>query len=312
MKNLFKLSLTAGFLCFCFATKAQNEKPALLLSLHYYDANNRVQWLQVQGRIKANNQLTPLDGAVIQLYLDSLSPEFLITKLRTDEKGEGRTVIPPSFKEKWNASSQHKFIAVAEATNKEDETSTELEISKARISVDTVNESGTPSVSVLVQGWENGQWVPEKGVEVKIGVERLGGALKIGDNESLTTDSLGMVKEEFKLDSLPAQDAKGNLVLIARVEDNDRFGNLSQEKTVPWGKYYVRENHFGERSLWAARFRTPVWLLFMAYSIIATVWTVIIYLLYQIFRIKKLGARTYEEKAQRKEDAEVFAENKLV
>src|SRR5438270_2991438 len=113
MKNLFKLSLTAGFLCFCFATKAQNEKPTLLLSLHYYDANNRVQWLQVQGRIKANNQLKPLDGAVIQFYLDSLSPEFLITKLRTDEKGEGRTVIPPSFKEKWNASSQHKFIAVA-------------------------------------------------------------------------------------------------------------------------------------------------------------------------------------------------------
>ena len=144
------------------------------------------------------------------------------------------------------------------------------------------------------------------------GVERLGGALKIGDNESLTTDSLGMVKEEFKLDSLPAQDARGNLVLIAKVEDNDRFGNLSQEKTVPWGKYYVRENHFGERSLWAARFRTPVWLLFMAYSIIATVWTVIIYLLYQIFRIKKLGVRIYEEKAQRKEDAEVFAEDKLV
>jgi hypothetical protein len=289
MKNLCNAILLLALACFALASKAQEEKPTLLLSLHYFEANNSVQWLQVQGRIKANNQLQPLNGAVIQLYLDSLSPGFLITKLRTDEKGEGRSVLPPSMKNQWNASSEHKFIAVAEATTREGETTTELQINKARILLDTINESGARSVTVQVQGWEKGGWFPQKGVEVKIGVERLGGALKISDDESFTTDSLGMAKGEFKLDSLPAQDAGGNVVLVAKVEDNERFGNLSLNRTVPWGKYYKRENHFGERSLWAARFRTPVWLLLMAYSIMATVWSVVIYLLYQIFRLRKLG-----------------------
>src|SRR4051812_28666073 len=289
MKSLCNTILFLALASYYLPAKAQDEKPTLLLSLHYYDANNSVQWLQVQGRIKANNQLQPLNGTVIQLYLDTLSPEYLITKLRTDEKGEAQSFLPLSLKEKWNASSIHKFIAVAEATNKEDETTTELEINKARILLDTMNESGTRSVAVQVQGWENGAWIPEKGVEVKIGVQRLGGALKISDEESFTTDSLGMAKGEFKLDSLPAQDARGNLILVAKVEDNESFGNLSLEKTVPWGKYYKRENHFGERSLWAARFRTPLWLLFMAYSIMAAVWSVVIYLIYQIFRLRKLG-----------------------
>ena len=67
------------------------------------------------------------------------------------------------------------------------------------------------------------------------------------------------------------------------------FGNVRMEKSIPWGKYYSRENNFGKRSLWATRDRSPIWLMFMAYSIIALVWGVIIYLIFQIIKIKKLG-----------------------
>src|SRR4051812_21896674 len=101
MKNLCNTILFLALACFSLPARAQDEKPTLLLSLHYYDANNSVQWLQVQARIKANNQLKPLNGTVIQLYLDTLSPEYLITKLRTDEKGEAQSFLPLSLKEKW-------------------------------------------------------------------------------------------------------------------------------------------------------------------------------------------------------------------
>ena len=61
------------------------------------------------------------------------------------------------------------------------------------------------------------------------------------------------------------------------------------EKAIPWGKYYTRENNFGKRSLWATRNHTPIWLLVMAYSIIALVWGVIFFLIIQIIKIKRLG-----------------------
>jgi hypothetical protein len=161
--------------------------------------------------------------------------------------------------------------------------------------IDTLNEDGIRSVTAKVFSYNNGEWIPSQDVEVKIGVERLGGSLKVGDDETYTTDSLGEVTGEFKLDSLPASDNKGNIVLVAKVEDNDQFGNLSITKTVPWGKYYQPVNTFGQRSLWAPRFRAPLWLLFMAYSIVAGVWGVIIYLVIQIFRIKKLGQKKFEK-----------------
>ena len=67
------------------------------------------------------------------------------------------------------------------------------------------------------------------------------------------------------------------------------YGNLTVEKSVPWGVIVKHENNFNKRSLFATRDKTPLWLLFMAYSIIAGVWGVLIYLAIQLLKIRKLG-----------------------
>jgi hypothetical protein len=98
-----------------------------------------------------------------------------------------------------------------------------------------------------------------------------------------------MVNADFKLLNLPG-DSLGNLVLIAKVEDNDNYGNLTTEKTVPWGKEARYQAPFNQRSLFARRGWSPLWLEWMAYSIIAAVWFVLLYLFLQIRKLKKLGA----------------------
>jgi hypothetical protein len=283
---------------------AQDGKPELMLSLKHFTENNSLQYLKIQTQLKADNKLQRLKDVSVQLYLDSVSTTTLIDKIETDEEGAAQTIVPASLKSLWASSPNHKFIAIAKAISKVEETTTELEIAKSKIEIDTLYADGTRSVTAKVFAYNNGEWLPAKDVEVKIGVERLGGSLKIGEDEIYTTDSLGQVTGEFKLDSLPATDTKGNIVLIAKVEDNDQFGNLSVEKTVPWGKYYRHTSTFGQRSLSAARFRAPLWLLFVAYSIIAGVWAVIIYLIIQVFRMKKLGTgrgEWSEEKLSAKE-----------
>jgi hypothetical protein len=287
--------------CIVLATKifAQDEKPEVMLNLRHFTDNNSLQYLKVQAQLKADNKLQPLTDVAVQLYLDSVTSTNLIGNIKTDEKGAAQTIVPASLKNLWASSTTHKFIAVAKPNPKGEATTTELEIAKSKIEIDTLNTDGTRSVTAKVFSYNSGEWLPAKDVEVKIGVERLGGSLKIGDDETYTTDSLGQVTGEFKLDSLPATDAIGNIVLVAKVEDNDQFGNLSVEKTVPWGKYYQHVNTFGQRSLSAARFRAPLWLLFMAYSIVAGVWGVIIYLIIQVFRMKRLGADRGERKKER-------------
>lgn len=291
MKQLINIFGCLGLLVCNLAALAQEEKPELMVNLHYYVVNNSYQYLKTDVKLKADNKLQPVKDVVLQVYLDSATADHLIGKTRTDAKGEAKSTIPYTLKDQWLSSEKHKFIVITEATQKSDETTTELEIARARIVIDTVNEDGLRSVTAKVEALQNGEWMPAKDVEVKLGTKRLGGLLKINDDESATTDSTGFATGEFKLAELPADDAKKNITLLARTEDNELYGNLSIEKTVPWGVVFAHPSTFGNRSLWATRHKAPLWLVAMAYSIIIAVWSVILYLVIQIVKISRLGKK---------------------
>jgi hypothetical protein len=260
-----------------------------IIKLHYFNNNNSLQYLLLEGILKTGKKSEPQRNKVFKLFLDKDQPENLIAKVLTDTNGKAKAIIPPQLKSAWDSSGRHTFIVVAEAKSKEGETTSEFTITKSRISIDTLSEDGVKSISVRVMKYENDEWMPVKDVEMKIGVERLGGILSAGDEDTYTTDSTGTAKGEFKKDSLPG-DQNGNFILIAKVEDNDELGNLVAEKIVPWGVAVKQDNNFfKQRTLWSTRFKTPLWLLFMAYSIVIGVWGTIIYLVFQIFKIKKLG-----------------------
>jgi hypothetical protein len=258
-----------------------------LVKLKYFNDNNAVQFLILENSLKTGKKIEPLNNKVFQLYLDSNKTENFIATVTTDKTGKAKSFLPPSLKAAWEASPLHKFIAVA--TGKEGETAAELEILKSKIKIDTATEEGTRRITVQVMKYENSEWVPANEVEMKVGIQRLGGILSAGDEEIYTTDSSGTVNVELTKDSLPG-DEKGNMVVVAKVEDNDQYGNLLVQKTVPWGVALKSDNSFfDQRTLWTTRFRAPIWLLFMAYSITIGVWGTIIYLVLQIIRIKRIG-----------------------
>lgn len=172
----------------------------------------------------------------------------------------------------------------------DEEVITDYVITKSKITLDTVNTDGAKSITITVMQLDkNNKWLPAKDVEMKVGIARLGSILSAGDEQSYTTDANGTITAELKKDSLPG-DKNGNITLIAKVEDNETLGNLVVEKTANWGVPTIEDtNFFNQRTLWTTRFRTPYWLLFMAYSIIIGVWGTLIYLIRQLLKIKKLG-----------------------
>ena len=132
------------------------------------------------------------------------------------------------------------------------------------------------------------EWIAVGKIEMKLSIKRLLGNLTVGEAETFTSDSTGTASAAFIKDSMPG-DAKGNIILVARVEDNDSYGNLVVEKPVPWGKVAKAETNFWHRTLWSTGNRAPVWLLVIAFAIIIGVWGTLIYLVRQVLKIKKMG-----------------------
>ena len=124
---------------------------------------------------------------------------------------------------------------------------------------------------------------------MKVVIKRLGGILSGGDEETYTTDSSGLVTLPFTKINMPG-DKFGNIVLTAKIEDNEFLGNIIIEKKAAWGvPTIVSDDFFKRRELWSTRFRSPYWLLFMAYAIVIGVYGTLIYLVFQMVKIIKLG-----------------------
>src|SRR6185503_5880408 len=94
-----------------------------------------------------------------------------IGSVTTDNEGKAKSFLPPALKGSWDASAQHKFLAVT--PGKEDEIAAELEITKARITVDTISSGEVRSIVLQASKYENGEWLPAGEVEMKVGVQRL-------------------------------------------------------------------------------------------------------------------------------------------
>ena len=266
----------------CFAQEDATEP---IVKLQYYNNNNAVQYLILQSELKKNKIFTPQANKLYSIYLDSSNESNLVAKLKTDATGKAKTFIGNSLKPAWDAASSHSFI-VKEG---DEEIISDFIIHKSRITLDTANIDGVRSITASVSKLEGSEWVPVPDVELKIGIERLGSILSAGDEEAYTTDSTGSISVDLAKTELPG-DAKGNYVIAARADDHEVLGNLLIERTVPWGKATVAASgFFDQRTLWSTRFRTPYWLLIMAYSIVIGVWGSLIYLVIQIIKIKKLG-----------------------
>jgi hypothetical protein len=281
--------LTAGIKTISFAQDSTVPASPVLLDIKYFVSDEQVPYLVVKTKTKKDRKFLPVKGIPVTAFLNEESNTSMLGKAITNEKGEGKIMIPISFKSAWDSSSEFTFKAVSDATGKIEAITAELTIKKAKLVLDTLNEDGVKSIRITALEKTQSEWTPAKDVEVKIMVKRLLGDLPIGDAESYTTDSTGQVIAEFKRDSLPG-DIKGYLILLAKTEDNDLYGNLFIEKFIKWGKPSQDNNDaFNSRSLWGTRFKTPLWLLGMAYSIILGVWGVIIFLVFQLLKIKKMG-----------------------
>jgi len=290
MKRLYKnfsalLALAlifAGYNTFAQAT----PKADLSIAINYFVDNNSVPSLLVRVKTKVNGRFQPVEGVSVNLFLDKDSAGTTIGRVTTNRKGEAIILIPVSVKKQWATSVKHTFLATFKGDKKYAEGKADLTVARAKILLTTADKTITATVLEL----KDTTWTPVKGVELKIAIKRLGGDLPVNETPTFTTDSTGQASADFKRLGMPGGKS-GNLTLIAKVEDNELYGNLSVEKTVNWGVKFIPVNTFNNRTLFATRDKAPIWLQLIAYSILFAVWGVLVFLVFNLIKIRKTGGQ---------------------
>jgi hypothetical protein len=260
------------------------EKATARLSIQYFNLGTEEKLVgTVKSRIDGTYQL--ISGVKVNFYKDEISEEFLLGSDTTNKKGEatfklGKNSIADTSE--WTT-----IIAAIEESADFEDTDDEITLKRAVMEMNLEEEDSIRWIRILISSTdETGEMIPAAEVEVKIVVKRLFGLLPIGEGIE-STDEEGNIDMEFP-QNIPG-DKDGNLTVIAKVEDHDEFGNLEIRKSVAWGVPVTPNDEEIIGELWSSRENPPWYLLFIVNSILAGTLGTLVYILFQLISIKKLG-----------------------
>ena len=187
MKNKYWLPVLL-LLAFANKTIAQDSSAhELILNISFYMPNDKIPYLKVSAKEKVERKLIPQKNITGNVYIGEQTETSLLGKVNTNDKGEAIVYVPSSFKSIWDSSSTFNFLVITESNKVFQSTKSEVEVTKARIEIDTVSVDGIKNITVKVKSLSNGEWLPANEVELKIAVKRSLGDLPVGDEETYTT-----------------------------------------------------------------------------------------------------------------------------
>lgn len=197
----------------------------------------------------------------------------------TDENGKAVLNVKAAALTTAKDGSLH--LKAAFAGNKQmDPADGEVTVKRAYIQVTPVKEDSvlTVKAKLVIPGAEADSSV--KDVTIGIFVKRTFNPLKIGEG---TTDENGEVSVEIP-NNLPG-DENGNITLIAKLDDNETFGNLEAAAVQKWGTPVSDKIENQPRALWSSN--PPIWMLITFIVLMGVVWGHYIVIVYQLFRLRK-------------------------
>lgn len=195
--------------------------------------------------------------------------------------GEGKAIINVKADTlKGDADGKLQFKAAFEGNNGMDAAEESVSFKKARLELTPVKEDSLLSVKIKFTDLSAAAEMPVKDVVIGIYVKRLFLPLKVGEG---TTDENGEATIEFPT-GLPG-DSKGNLVLLAKLDENETYGNLEASATENWGVPVSEKITEQPRSLWSNH--PPVWMLLTFTILMVAVWGHYIVIAYQLFRLRR-------------------------
>ena len=292
MKKLFYIVFIFSALHLGVTANAQEstEKKPLFVYIGYYQSNNQLPKLKISTKTKNGRKFEIAEGITVNVFLNEESPDGFLGQVTTNLWGEAWVPVSSKFKPAIDNSPTLNFVATATNNKGFEDTSTELEISKAKIQLELKEEDSVRTISATLLALEDSVWMPVPEAEIKLIAKRMLKDLPVGEDESYETDEEGSVSSEYTM-QLPG-DETGKLILGAKIVDNDSYGTIEATQEVNWGVPLKKDDSFLKRTLWSTRDKTPWWLLIFPNLIITGVWGVIYYLIYVLIRIRNMGKLT--------------------
>lgn len=275
------LAILAIFLIAPGQVWSQDERARI--QLDYFMYNDSIHELVATVKTKEDRSYVNVPDVAVYFYLGQIASENKLGTIVSDGHGRAALRIPGNVLDTLH---KYMFVAAIQDNERFRDYSREMEITPASLAVWFAEEEEYQVEVQLTARDSSGAWIPVSGADVKVYVQRLFGELPVSVDFNFTDDE-GRVGIHFP-DDIPG-DAEGNIEIIVKIPDHEYFGNLIHKERVSWGMPQQIETVKVKGELWSARMNAPLYLIIIVNTILLGIWGVIVYIIYNLVRIRRLG-----------------------
>jgi hypothetical protein len=275
------LFLMSGLLA--TGVKAQDStKTKTVLSLEYLNRNG-TKILTGKLSAKKEGKYAPVEGMKLNFSYVSGKERKTIGNEETGSNGKAMVEIPEEIMASGGNKGNYSFESSYEGSGNYKSSSASVDIKNASMKL-TFFKKDTDK-QVICKVWEtgkNGDSIPVNDLKIQFYVPRTFSLLKVGEG----TSADGSTSIDFPV-TLPG-DSAGMLTVVAKIEDNETYGNIEASGQINWGKplppEVVVKRGLGDTN-------APLWMVYTLIVLLSLVWFHYMYVIFTVFRIRYLGKK---------------------
>jgi len=284
LKRIALAITLTGFFCIAAAQdqlQAQ-EKSEATIELSYYKKADLTKTAVAIVKVRKDKKFVAAKNTRVNFYVMHDKEQQLLKSVNTDNKGKAVIVLQKDLP--LNEDLSFTIVAKIENDNLYEDAGEQIHYKDASITLNLdPHDTARLATARVTETGKDGNEIPVKGAEVKFYVQRLFGIMPAAEENTITTDEKGEASFAFPK-NIPG-DTAGVLTVAARMEDNERFGNVENKAATSWGTVLVIERDPFPRALWEPSAPLPLVLIILI--IFGGVWCTYFLILFQLRKIKK-------------------------
>jgi len=268
--------------------EAAEKKPPSLEFIQYKNANG-TRTLKASLHYVENKERKAVRGAEITFF-SGADKSLELNKVKTSLKGEAIFVIPVSKVLPLDEAGLITVGASFAGNEKFEGIEDQVSVKDVNFKLTPNGEDSIKTITVMAFGTnDKGAPIPLADAAVMLYVQRMFSPLKIGEGK---IDSAGVCVFDFPA-GLPG-DSAGVLHVIARIEENETYGNIQADTLLKWGVEAVHVVPGSYKALWSQV--APTWMVQTLIILLGGVWGHYAYAVYKIFKIRRIAKMEEYEK----------------
>jgi hypothetical protein len=275
------LLLISGLLA--TGVKAQDSiKTKTVLSLEFLNRNG-TKILTGKLSAKKEGKYAPVEGMKLTFSYVSGEERKTIGNEETGSNGKAMIEIPQEIMASGGNKGSYSFESSFEGSVNYKPSSASVDIKNASMKLNFFRKD--TDKQVICKVWEtgkNGDSIPVNDLKIQFYVPRTFSLLKVGEG----TLAAGATSIDFPV-TLPG-DSAGMLTVVAKIEDNETYGNIEASGKINWGKplppEIVVKRGLGDTN-------APLWMVYTLIVLLSLVWFHYMYVIFTVFRIRYLGKK---------------------